>query len=773
MRSLVSTLRTVAWVTLAACGKVDTGPIAPPTGPEETGPTESEPTVPDTEETAETAETAVETESESEVVPPPVRTCASTITYEDAATTVYFASEVTGWDEPSWIPLTSTGGGFAAEVDVYGAAGQGVYCYKLIVDGVWQLDPSTPYRAYCDGTENSGLRVEACAVPAAEVVAAGATGARFEATIQGVAAADGAPLVSAAVTRRSDFVDTVEPASFDPSTGLLTVDLDGLPIGKHTLSVTFTDAEGRASEPALLPFWVEADEPFVWNDALIYMVMLDRYADGDPGNNPPPEPTAAAGGDWQGGDLQGLTERIESGYLDALGVRAIWLTPFNTGASGAEIASDGVHVVTGYHGYWPIAPREVDPRLGTDADLRAMVSAAHARGIRVLMDSVVNHVHEDHPYYRDHPDWFNDGCTCGTPGCDWTAEALTCLFAPYMPDIDWQNREASEQFIADVLWWLEAYDLDGARIDAVKHVDAGAVFNLVTRINERFETAGTDYYLDGETAMGWSGDDLAANADQYGTINRYLGPDGLDGQFDFVLYHAVVDNVFVHQSKGMIHLDVWTGHSQTQYLPGSIMTPYVGSHDTSRLVSMIDYDGSRWDHPDDVNDRKWVEDGLPVQPGEDEVYDRARVALCWLLTQPGAPMLYQGDEYGEFGGNDPDNRHMHRVGAALSAREASLLADVSRVGAARQELRPLRRGDYRGIGSTEDVMVFARSTAEGSVVVAINRASFDATAYADLGGLGFPDGLLGNSLGLGGGMVSSSGWGTVTAPARSCAVFAP
>ena len=146
-----------------------------------------------------------------------------------------------------------------------------------------------------------------------------------------------------------------------------------------------------------------------------------------------------------------------------------------------------------------------------------MVEAAHDAGLRVMADFVVNHVHEDHVYAQEHPEWFNQGCICGSDMCDWTERRLDCLFMDYMPDLDWKNRDASEQIIADALWWAETFDLDGLRVDAVKHVDDHAMTNLATRINERFEATGTDFYLKGETAMGWSGHSLEDNAEQYQT----------------------------------------------------------------------------------------------------------------------------------------------------------------------------------------------------------------------------------------------------------------
>ena len=126
------------------------------------------------------------------------------------------------------------------------------------------------------------------------------------------------------------------------------------------------------------------------------MLMTDRFVNGNASNDPAPLPNAAQGADWMGGDFAGVTAHIEAGTFTDLGVNALWLTPFNTAANGTGLAADGVHEVSAFHGYWPVEPRGVDPRLGTPEELEALVDAAHAAGIRVLGDFVVNHVHEDH-----------------------------------------------------------------------------------------------------------------------------------------------------------------------------------------------------------------------------------------------------------------------------------------------------------------------------------------------------------------------------------------
>ena len=204
------------------------------------------------------------------------------------------------------------------------------------------------------------------------------------------------------------------------------------------------------------------------------------------------------------------------------------------------------------------------------------------------------------------------------------------------------------------------------------------------------------------------------------------------------------------------------------------MTPYVGSHDTPRLASRADYRGQDEQHPVEVSHHQWAEDGLPVQPVDDEPYERVRLAMCWLLTIPGAPMLYMGDEYGDWGGHDPDNRHLLRREDALSDREAYLLAKVRTLGRTRREQVALRRGGYTSLGSTETMMLFARTTEAGqAAVVAINGAAEEQTIPVSVDGLGFAPDRHRDVLRWGGLLDTRVSPAELLVPPRSCAVFVP
>ena len=653
-----------------------------------------------------------------------------TLTYNGNASSVELVGE---WNWSETLQMNGNGDVWTADIELQ----EGLYCYKFIVDGAYMFDPSNPERVYCDGIENSLLRVDDHLRPhytasltevALEVTYhAGSTGALH----------DGVP-------------SALTGATWDETTATWTLPLADFEDGKHTLKVEGFDTEGHPAYDLLVPFWTGPHADFVWDDALVYMIMTDRFVNGNSSNDGP-STGAAQGADWQGGDFAGVTQMIESGYFADLGVNALWLTPFNTAATGTGKAADGVHDVSAFHGYWPTEARGVEPRLGTEAELQEMIEAAHDNGMRVMMDFVVNHVHEDHEYVQNNSDWFNSGCICGQADCDWTEHRLDCQFTAYMPDVNWKNRQASEQMIADALWWMETFDLDGARIDAVKHVENLAVANLVAQINERFETVGNDVYLKGETAMGWSGHSLEDNQAQYGAINAYMGPDGLDGQADFVLYHAVVDNVFVSGNENYQHLDFWTNRSQDQYTPGSLMVPYVGSHDVPRLTSRADTGTG-----DAYN--QWVENGLPGQPGDVSAYHAALQAYGWLLTTPGAPLLYYGDEYGEYGGADPDNRHMYRNQSSWSDHESALYENISQLGQLRLESVALRQGAYSTRLAMPNMLAYNMTHDEQTMTVVLNRGG-----PTQMGGFATND-----TLRFGAGSLAD---GTLTVPAHSVSVI--
>ncbi|MDR0966250.1 MAG: hypothetical protein LBM75_07105 [Myxococcales bacterium] len=462
-----------------------------------------------------------------------------------------------------------------------------------------------------------------------------------------------------------------------------TVSLSGLTDGKY--NVLIEAQNGAHSSDILLPFWIEAT-PFSFYDGILYMAMTDRFRNGSTSNDSPVNGSEGPV-NFQGGDLLGITQAIEDGYLTDLGVRSIWLTSWQTPPSRAHTDwIDGVEVhVTGFHGYWPISAREVDPRLGGADALHAMVRAAHAKGIRIVMDTVLNHVHEDHEYVLEHSDWFRRGANCKDDGgwrWDHPTEGLICLFDQFLPDVDWTKDRVSTQFLDDVQWWVETFDLDGLRVDAAKHMEEDVMGKLGTKMRKRFETAGTHFYMFGETYTS-----------DIGILNKYIGNGQLDGQLDFLRFMDGANEAFVSDGNGLDWVAGMTKNSIDSF-GDAMMVTFVGNHDVARFISKAD-DSNR-----NQTGNKW--NWLPSVTTDQNAYDRLWMAMFHLMTTPGVPLIYYGDEYGEHGGSDPDNRHFLKTQAQMSDQQKAQLDRMKKLTQVRNSLRGLKRGSFETMWVNQD-----------------------------------------------------------------------
>ncbi len=676
------------------------------------------------------------------------RDCAVTVRHAppSGAGSVRLAGEFTDWESGA-IELRDDDGDGVFEVTLLPSArlvsGE-LYAYKLIVDGNWILDPGETRREYVDACLNSALEMPAC--DAGPEITAGSLSTSFAERSASVrvtvrTATDGA--LPEAIALSLDGAPLPDGAwTLDAAAGAFDVSLSELDEGRHVLSARVTDARGRAAEPVDLPFWIE-EEPFEWRDATMYMIVVDRFANGDRGADRPVGAPVEYPADFHGGDLVGATEVMRSGYFEDLGVNAIWLSPINQQAEGDFAGRDGPQRFAGYHGYWPSRGREVEPRFGGNAALRAFVDEAHARGIRVLFDLINNQIHEQHEYYRDHPEWFRTGCVCGVdPGCGWSERPLDCLFASYLPDIDWRVPGAEQQFIDDAVYWVEEFGIDGFRIDAVKHVETSSTVNLRARLHQRFEQGGHRLYLVGETAVGqWDSADYGCGetySDGYAWIDAYVGDNALDGQFDFPTHHQLQDGL-VTDRMSYAAVDGVLREAQARYSPEGLHVRFLGTHDSNRMASRAAFDpaqGCRW--PDGGGCA-----ALPADPTDPAVFGRLRRAFTILYTSPGIPFLYYGDELAMAGGNDPDNRRdMPWTGAlaglamgSTSTRleQEELRSYMMALGRARADSIALRRGRRVSLHVTDDLYVYAYTHDAGDLaLVAVNRGGAVADLRIDL-----------------------------------------
>lgn len=410
-----------------------------------------------------------------------------------------------------------------------------------------------------------------------------------------------------------------------------------------------------------------------WADAVLYFVIVDRFADGDPGNDR--DVDRSRPGYFHGGDLRGLTARLDD--LAELGVTALWITPvvknidgFVTGAGFPDWA---------YHGYWADDFERVDPRFGSEADLAELVAQAHARNMKVLLDVVYNHVGYDSAYVEDPATrgWLrleSDG-TCGDD------DVTQCVAG--LPDLRTELPEVAEYLYAAHLGLAERTGLDGFRLDTVKHVDHSFWQEHRRRSRARL---GDGFFLVGEV---WGGD--------AGVLDPWFAGDEMDAGFDFSFQGNTL--AFVSGRGRPVAFDRYL-ERRHEVRDGFHLAHFLSSHDVPTAIYQLDGDLARF-----------------------------RLAVVLQMTSIGIPTIYYGDEVGRVGGDWPENRSDMPWGdlgilpGAGEARDEALRDDFRRLIAARRAHPALWRGGYEGLFAEGDVLVFARRDAVSGdlVVVAVNR----------------------------------------------------
>lgn len=561
------------------------------------------------------------------------------------------------------------------------------------------------------------LIVESVSRPAPTSLSARVCLIRGTSGTSGTSATSGAALDAATVTARfGDRTATLGAITASADRDCLDVSATSLSPGKHSLRASAADLSAAAAPDLWLPLWVEA-RPFDWREAILYMAMPDRFRDSD--GSASPESGAPTIANYQGGDLPGLTSAITDGTFSALGVDALWLTPVVDNPPGAFVGLDGVHQYAGYHGYWPTDPFRLDEHLGTASKPAAdafteLVAAAHRAGIRIVMDTVLNHVHETHTYCTDRPAMCRRTCVCGTAGCDWEARALDCQFASYLPDLDYTDPETLSRVVDDLFAFIAVYDLDGLRLDAVKHVDKAVLRAIRARVDAIQAAGGAPIWLVGETFTGSDGRDF---------VNSFLGPELLDGQFDFPLYWTIHDT-FVNGGS-FRNLEAAVAASEATYGDAlGWMSPFLGNHDVERMATALaKNDLGPWGGTIDL-----LAQTVGETPQRWDIINPMSMAMAFLLTARGVPLLYMGDELGLGGSNDPDNRRL--LPTTLTADQRELQRRVRELGAARRANPVLARGARRELWQDETIYVQARwwstvpaATEPGAkvVLVAMNK----------------------------------------------------
>lgn len=446
----------------------------------------------------------------------------------------------------------------------------------------------------------------------------------------------------------------------------------------------------------------------------MYLVMPDRFDDGDPANNNVNGKSDSRNPlSVQGGDLKGIERRLP--YLQKLGINAIWITPVQMNVPGA------------FHGYWIQHFKRVDPRLGTMEDLRRLVRTAHRMGMRVYLDVVCNHTGPLIGTTEGGHVWNDSGYTLA-----WrdqaqlpTPEALQDLELyhnfgevkewsdPYqvlgelpggLDDLRTEDPRVLAIMIEIWTWWIEQSDCDGFRVDTVKHVDMPFWYAWLAAVRRYAEGIGKkDFFIFGEV---FSGNDAICAPYTHGDAR---GRRGFDAVFNFSIAEALRDVIgrgatVQRLATSINNLGMYEEQSRQRQMI------FVDNHDMSRFLA---------------------------HAGGDE--GQLREALIFLYGLPGVPLLYYGTEQAFPGGLGPDwwNRESMFAhgwkgnapqGEAFST-ESRTFRHVANLNRLRASHRILRHGvcEVEEADSVRQLIVLRRSYGQQHVFILYNAAGASVT----------------------------------------------
>ncbi|HSW34476.1 MAG TPA: alpha-amylase family glycosyl hydrolase [Steroidobacteraceae bacterium] len=429
-----------------------------------------------------------------------------------------------------------------------------------------------------------------------------------------------------------------------------------------------------------------------WSDAVLYFVILDRFADGSGANNLNVDRNNPGG--FHGGDFAGLTAQLDE--IASLGATAIWITPIARQIDYCPPAQPptGVSVPGGwfehcaFHGYWADDYQTIDPRFGTEAELKALVDAAHARGIKVLLDVVYNHAGYDAQYVTNPTTsgWFR------TKPVDCAEDPLTCQVGG-LPDFRTELPEVQDYLLDAQLGLAARTGLDGFRLDTVKHVEHEFWRRHRLETRERIDA---DYFLLAEV---WGGSATV--------LDDYFAHDEMDAGFDFTFKGSCESFV---QGKGRTIAFASYLEKRHKVRPGYHLAHYLSSHDEPMALHNLGGD-----------------------------LDLFRLCVALQMTSLGIPTIYYGEEVARDGSVWPLNRNDMPWGnrgvlPGKGVKRDEALRDYYRkLIDVRRNHTALSRGSFRRLSSDGDLLVFERHdvAAGNAVVVAVNRGQAAARVSVD------------------------------------------
>ncbi len=617
--------------------------------------------------------------------------------------TVQVAGDFNGWT-PRNTQLTFDGKEFRGKVSL----SPGKYAYQLVIDGKWTLDPGNPNKADNNiGGVNSIIEINrADREKAPQLRSKWASGdiIRIEAF--------NAPEKYFVLWNNFDL--TASFTSFND--GIIEIKIPAVAANMWKSSIrVYSYNQYGCSNDILIPIKSgnvvkqSADlNRFDRNAMIIYFMMVDRFKDGNPNNNlPVKDKEVAVKANYMGGDIEGIKQEINQGYFNALGVNTLWLSPVIQNPKEAYTEYPEPHrKYSGYHGYWPVSSTTVDYRLGDEAVLQSTIEDAHKKGINILLDFVSNHVHEKHPMYVKHPDWFTSiDLPDGRKNIRlWDEHRITTWFDTFLPDIDYTKPEAVQAMSDSAMYWIKKYQIDGFRHDATKHVSEDFWRALTKKIKL--------YALQNQVPLPYQIGETFGSRE---LIDSYVNNGEQNAQFDFNLYFDA-RSVFINDNESFTKLNESLQESFSYYGWHSLMGNISGNHDIARFIS---YAGGDLSFKEDDKEAGWKRN---IQVKNKVGYKKLAQLMAYIATIPGVPVIYYGDELGMPGAGDPDNRRMMEF-KNLNDDELNQLKVTQNIFNLRKHNMALIFGDYAPLKVNESFMAYGRYYFDHSALVFFNKSN--------------------------------------------------
>jgi glycosidase len=448
-----------------------------------------------------------------------------------------------------------------------------------------------------------------------------------------------------------------------------------------------------------------------WHTAQMYFMVVDRFVNGDTTNDEPViAPQIHFMANYQGGDLAGIHRTLDNGYFKSLNINTLWVSPITQNPLKGYVEFPAPHrKFSGYHGYWPIANTKVDHRFGTGEEMRSLIEGVHGYGMSIILDFVSNHVHEDHPIVKLHPEWRTQlDLPDGTKNIRiWDEQRLTTWFDTFLPSLDHSIPEVTDMLSDTALFWVTEYGFDGFRHDAAKHIPQEFWRTLTQKVKR-------------EVVVG-RGKPVLQIGETFGSrelIGSYIGSGMMDGKFDFNLYFDA-RTAFALDNEDFDRLGTSLQSSLSYYGFHHLMGNITGNHDLPRFIS---YASGALKFGEDEKEAGWSRDIQVLDPNG---YLKLQQLIAFMWTIPGIPVLYYGDEFGMPGAGDPDNRRMMRF--ELNENEAKTLDMTQRITALRKDHLALIFGDMTDICANGKLMHYKRTYFNDEVIVAFNKDSVSHT----------------------------------------------